>query len=74
MTVISTEGASALPKAVSANMVRLNQVVKDTIGLDLSALASTVTGGTAETVASTAAGTARANGSEHPVSTSVERG
>ena len=55
-------------------MVQLNQVVKDTIGLDLSALASTVTGGTAETVASTAAGTARANGSEHPVSTSVERG
>jgi len=74
MTVISNEGASALPRTVSANLVQLNQVVKDAIGLDLSALASTVTGGTAETVVSTAADAARANGSEHPVSSSVERG
>jgi flotillin len=63
MTVISNEGASALPKAVSTNMVQLNQIIKDTIGLDLSALASTITADASETVPSTAVATASADGS-----------
>ena len=38
LTVISTDGASALPKAVAANMTQLQQLVKDTIGVDISAM------------------------------------
>ena len=67
MTVISNEGASSLPRAVSTNMVQLNQIVKDTIGLDLSALASTLSARATEPVPSSAvtapAVTAAADGS-----------
>ena len=35
LTVVSTEGASALPKAVASNMLQTLQLVKDTTGYDL---------------------------------------
>ena len=37
LTVLSTEGASALPKAVTTNMMQTLQMVKDTTGFDLNA-------------------------------------
>ncbi|HSN44613.1 MAG TPA: SPFH domain-containing protein [Propionibacteriaceae bacterium] len=37
LTVISTEGASALPKAVTTNMLQTLQLVKDATGYDLTA-------------------------------------
>ena len=38
LTVVSTEGASALPKAVASNMLQTLQLVKDTTGYDLTAV------------------------------------
>jgi flotillin len=38
LTVISTDGASALPKQVTANVTQLQQLLKDTVGIDLAAL------------------------------------
>ncbi|MHA6524141.1 flotillin family protein [Tessaracoccus sp. G1721] len=35
LTVVSTEGASAVPKAVASNMMQTLQLVKDTTGYDL---------------------------------------
>ena len=37
LTVVSTEGASALPKTVTTNMLQTLQMVKDTTGYDLTA-------------------------------------
>ncbi|WP_331715520.1 flotillin family protein [Tessaracoccus coleopterorum] len=38
LTVISSDGASALPKQVTENVLQTMQMLKDTTGFDLSAL------------------------------------
>lgn len=44
LTVISTDGAGALPKQVAAGFVELGQMLKDTTGLDLTALVTDLAG------------------------------
>ena len=38
LTVISTDGAGALPKQVTSNMTQLQQLLKDTLGVDIAAM------------------------------------
>jgi len=38
LTVISTDGAGALPKQVTSNMTQLQQLLKDTLGIDIAAM------------------------------------
>lgn len=38
LTVISTDGAGALPKQVTSNMTQLQQLLKDTLGIDMTDL------------------------------------
>ncbi len=38
LTVVSTEGASALPKTVTTNILQTMQMVKDATGFDLNAV------------------------------------
>lgn len=45
LTVISTDGASALPKAVANNFSQLQEIVQSTTGLDMSAMLSSFAGG-----------------------------
>lgn len=45
LTVISTDGASALPKAVANNFAQLQEVVQSATGLDLSQIVSSLTSG-----------------------------
>jgi flotillin len=40
LTVISTDGAGALPKQVTSNMTQLQQLLKDTLGVDIAAMVS----------------------------------
>ncbi|AQP45198.1 flotillin family protein [Tessaracoccus flavus] len=47
LTVVSTEGASALPKTVANNMLQTLQMVKDTTGFDLGAVLDKVANKTA---------------------------
>lgn len=46
LTVISTDGAGALPKQVTGNFVQLQQMVKDATGLDVAQLVQQFAGGT----------------------------
>ena len=47
ISIISTEGASALTKSVAQNMTELPEVIKQATGLDLSALLAGIGGGLA---------------------------
>lgn len=48
LTVVSTDGASALPKAVTENFTQLQSLVKSTVGVDLAALVNNFGGGDEE--------------------------
>jgi flotillin len=41
--VVSTDGASALPKAVAGNFLQLQELIKSTTGLDLTQIVSQLT-------------------------------
>ncbi len=45
LTVISTDGAGALPKQVTSNMAQLQQLLKDTLGVDIAAMVNQRAGG-----------------------------
>ena len=44
LTVVSTDGAGALPKQVTSNMVQVMELLKNTTGVDLESLLRTYTG------------------------------
>ena len=48
LTVVSTDGAAALPKQVTENVVQVNELLKNTTGLDLTALLGKYLGTPAE--------------------------
>jgi flotillin len=56
LTVISTDGASALPRQVTSNFTQLQQLLKDTVGIDLASIVNS------------RAGTAANGGSDDPAS------
>ena len=43
LTVVSTDGASALPKAVAGNFLQLQELIKSTTGLDLTQIVHQLT-------------------------------
>ena len=62
LTVISTDGANALPKQVGENVVQIIEMLKNTTGVDLQALAkqyTSIPGGEAPAVTERASGTAK---------------
>ena len=68
LTVVSTDGASALPKAVAGNFLQLQELIKSTTGLDLTQMIGQLTD--SSTVVVPAAPTTAAsstNGSGAPV-------
>ena len=44
LTVISTDGASALPRQVTSNFTQLQQLLKDTVGIDLAGIVNSRAG------------------------------
>jgi flotillin len=56
ISIISTDGASALTKSVAQNMTELPEVIKQATGLDLSALLAGIGGGLAAKSAATGSG------------------
>jgi flotillin len=52
LTVVSTDGAGALPKQVTANLVQTMELLKNTTGVDLQALVGRYADGTAGATAS----------------------
>jgi flotillin len=51
LTVVSTDGAGALPRQVNDNVVQTMELLKNTTGVDLAALVDKVTGKAAESAA-----------------------
>ena len=50
LTVVSTEGAGAIPRQVTDNLLQTVQLVKDTTGFDLTTILERFAGQTPETV------------------------
>ena len=48
LTVVSTDGAGALPRQVNDNVVQTMELLKNTTGVDLAALVEKVTGKASE--------------------------
>ena len=53
LTVVSTDGASALPKAVAGNFLQLQELIRSTTGLDLTQMIGQLTEGSPAAAPST---------------------